>query len=766
MNFRALAIPAVLLRLISPLPAAEKERRITFPEKAKPAAMNLEKCWEVEGRTNGYQAKILICPAIDFTRLSSKVAENLSLKSLDGYEGVVLLPKLEVAGVVLENEPCIVEEMEDHLSGLTLILGHSTLREFAVRMNFPARQFSLLKPSALPPAGEAEGVGELDVRDSEVALSGTKVTARRGSAALLFQTPEGVALPMVLNGGFQPVPTIPAALLKERLPARVQPEGEIASLNLKMGRLDFTGNFVVSATTPGPAGNAGVLTTANLRKLDLTLDYAGKRFRGLPGEVTWSMEGAGVSLRLGDRGWEVISVTANGRAARAGVTPEDTLVQFAGRPAGRMTASELVALTASDDEPNVMIFSKRDTGKASAPRQVMLKWSLSDEWPDDSLIRGHLRDWAFPKGQVSLEIPLEVDPWYNLLIIPVKINGRTVRCMLDTGASNSILSPEAAARVGMKALRNARMKTISGELAPTLEGVCDTVDMGGVTIRREPWGIASLPATRLEFEGILGLGSLRDFVFRLDWKAKSLTLWRRDSAPRLEGGISLPLTLDDVFVPPSPAPKRYRPVACRVNLPVMDQTFLFTVDSGATLQLSLPARETEKRLPALFAQAGPAGFAGRGMSGTVMEREVRLPWFTFAGETLENLKAGLSPMAHGVLGSGILRHYAVTMDVNQATMHLQSHGTLKESHEGSTAGLSLDWRDGHVIVGRVDPGGPGEKAGMQEGDVMVSMGDRAFKGMTGGEFQALKQMPPGTVLTVKVLRGNVPVEMKLTLGKK
>ena len=66
--------------------------------------------------------------------------------------------------------------------------------------------------------------------------------------------------------------------------------------------------------------------------------------------------------------------------------------------------------------------------------------------------------------------------------------------------------------------------------------------------------------------------------------------------------------------------------------------------------------------------------------------------------------------------------------------------------------LSYTMRE-HVVIAGVMPGGPGEKAGLQQGDLVISIdgkdvNDRRFL------YEALRNRQPGQNINLKVLRNN------------
>ncbi|MCE7973074.1 MAG: PDZ domain-containing protein [Leptolyngbya sp. PLA1] len=78
-------------------------------------------------------------------------------------------------------------------------------------------------------------------------------------------------------------------------------------------------------------------------------------------------------------------------------------------------------------------------------------------------------------------------------------------------------------------------------------------------------------------------------------------------------------------------------------------------------------------------------------------------------------------------------------------------------------GIRMDEEDGHVVIADVIDDTPAARAGMQAGDVLVSVGGVEIKAMTDVR-QALKDKNPGDEIEVKVEREGAAQVLKVTLA--
>ena len=78
-------------------------------------------------------------------------------------------------------------------------------------------------------------------------------------------------------------------------------------------------------------------------------------------------------------------------------------------------------------------------------------------------------------------------------------------------------------------------------------------------------------------------------------------------------------------------------------------------------------------------------------------------------------------------------------------------------------GVKLDMNAGSATISEVTPGGPGDAAGLQAGDVVVSVNGKKV-GSSTDLIVAVRSNQPGDTVKLTVERGGSPVEVNLTLG--
>jgi S1-C subfamily serine protease len=123
----------------------------------------------------------------------------------------------------------------------------------------------------------------------------------------------------------------------------------------------------------------------------------------------------------------------------------------------------------------------------------------------------------------------------------------------------------------------------------------------------------------------------------------------------------------------------------------------------------------------------------------------------------------------GINTSGLARHTRLAVPgstVSRVVDELVARGRVRRGYLGlGMQTVPLPGNSGQeagLLVVTVDPGGPGARAGLIIGDVLLRLGAESVRDV--GEVQAAIGPRAGTELTASVLRGGVPVEVRITVG--
>jgi predicted aspartyl protease len=257
----------------------------------------------------------------------------------------------------------------------------------------------------------------------------------------------------------------------------------------------------------------------------------------------------------------------------------------------------------------------------------------------------------------------------------------TLNLVVDTGASISVLSSEAAGRLGIRPLaRGGEARAVGGGgKFPIVYGLLEALDLGDIRIFNIPIYIRTIHRTAnseaegevLQADGFLGLSVLANFRFTLDYAAQVILL---ESEP-------LPMTTDASAGEGSEIPFRTTNgglVSAEVRLH-NGEVVNFLVDTGASATVIgahvVKKYNLEKHiLPSPKIRVlGAAGIIENvdlillpSLSMNSLEqRNIRAPVLDLGAV---NESAGF--MQAGILGGSFLKHFRVTFDFSRARIRL------------------------------------------------------------------------------------------------
>jgi predicted aspartyl protease len=126
---------------------------------------------------------------------------------------------------------------------------------------------------------------------------------------------------------------------------------------------------------------------------------------------------------------------------------------------------------------------------------------------------------------VVSQMPLQVKS--RLLTVPVGINEKWVRLIVDSGAERTTLSREAADRLGLKRDPK-RVMTSSGMggSSTNADAIVDRFFLGGTNMPIDRVAVGELPLAELGVDGLLGADILLAFEMDIDVPGGALSLYR------------------------------------------------------------------------------------------------------------------------------------------------------------------------------------------------------------------------------------------------
>ena len=256
-------------------------------------------------------------------------------------------------------------------------------------------------------------------------------------------------------------------------------------------------------------------------------------------------------------------------------------------------------------------------------------------------------------------------PLLPFLFAEVSINGQgPFRFLVDTGATQTVLTPKVATKLGLKKIATNIMFGIGGEgkvESPIYRA--DSLKVGDVTVKNVPLGTISNPLLELILDGVLGPNLLADFIITMDYPRSQIELSRK--AP--EGGTVIPAWfLSGLLMIPVDVNGKHKGN--------------FLIDSGA--DSTLLAYSMANNLGVNKSTPGatldlPIGGIGGLDDGVLVVPAVNLktPFETRQFERLMAIELkGMSSLIQtelsGVIGYDMLKNYRLTLDYHKAEIRL------------------------------------------------------------------------------------------------
>lgn len=360
-------------------------------------------------------------------------------------------------------------------------------------------------------------------------------------------------------------------------------------------------------------------------------------------------------------------------------------------------------------------------------------------------------------------IPFEFQA--NLIIVPIKINNSdTLRFILDTGVSSILLTdPSVAQKLGMKSVRKVKIAG-AGEGDEIEAGIAidNTIRIGDIIGYRQNLVVMQDDHLKLsEFvgtpvHGIIGYDIFNRFAVTIDFAVGEIILENPEHYKyKPNKGERFPITIED-----------NKPYLSTMELLKNNQSMPIKVilDTGAGHAISLESSNIPLPDKVLKAQLG------RGLNGIINGSLGRIPMLKVGKFEMKNLVASFPDSSsyrlrntvlterQGSIGCEFLRRFKVTFNYRDQYIVLKPiNRRMKEPFEHNMSGIELMARGENYhefMIDKIIQDSPAADAGLQEGDRVMFINNKACKDITISEIYKLFQKGEGKPLNFVVKRGN------------
>ncbi|MFT3692087.1 MAG: aspartyl protease family protein [Kofleriaceae bacterium] len=366
-------------------------------------------------------------------------------------------------------------------------------------------------------------------------------------------------------------------------------------------------------------------------------------------------------------------------------------------------------------------------------------------------------DWTLAPNTV---LPIEM--YRNLPTTEVTINGKPGTFIIDTGAEVTVINMSRVAGLGLKTVGAGSIGGGGGDI-----GFAYIQDVGmtmpGVELQHQT--VAAVPLDAMEplfghpIDGILGYDFLSRFVVEIDYANKKMTL--HDPATFQATGAGVPITLEDSTAHAD----------AKIAAGTLALTGHFTVDTGYAGEVSLnaPFVVANDLLKAVPNTIEPPAGSAMGVGGETKSVVGRLASVEIGGLTVarpitdfgkDAVGAGADAETQGLLGSDLWKRFVVTFDYTHEKMYLVPGPKFADANDAIGTGIMWVEAAPHTIVcAGLMPKSPGVDAGLQAGDVLVTLDGKSGVTVKDAELGELKT---GDKHTFVVKRGDKQITAVVT----
>lgn len=333
--------------------------------------------------------------------------------------------------------------------------------------------------------------------------------------------------------------------------------------------------------------------------------------------------------------------------------------------------------------------------------------------------------------------------------------------ILDTGSGGISLDSASALELGIPTQQSERtIRGIAG-IKQVQFAYNHRLNLQGLTVDSLDFHINDYEMLSgvygLKVDGIIGYSFLRRYVIHIDFDEHKISVFPPGPFTYPKGGSLLRPAI-------SALPMQFAYV--KDNTEMYDRFFL---DTGAGLCLLLSQQvvtdsaifNPDKKMYSAVAE----GLGGKTNMRMTVAKQFKLGKYRFKNmpvfifDDVYNVTS--YPFLAGLIGNDLLRRFNLTINYSRSEFHMLPNKSFREAFDYAYTGFNM-FQDGDlVLVIDVMPGSPAEKAGLKDGDIIVSIGNKF-----GGNLQDYKNVlqQPGNNVRIVISRDGLLDELKLHVG--
>jgi len=371
--------------------------------------------------------------------------------------------------------------------------------------------------------------------------------------------------------------------------------------------------------------------------------------------------------------------------------------------------------------------------------------------------------FQFANGSSSLNIPVEVIA-NGLVLVQAKVNGNSGWFILDNGTQGFLVDRDFAAQNSLHAAEPAVTQEVGVQAAHAALVRDVTIALPGFTLTHRVLLVTPLkslePALGHTIDGIIGTRLFDGFVVAIDYQRQAVSIYAPDAFRPTGKETILPVRIDA---------HGFQYIDATITLPgAQPVSGSFLVDGGANYYANLYKPFSDAHHlppPTLKLLANPGDHApkdGRAASIQVGSFSLQSPPITFAQDT-EGLMA--SADYAGLIGAQFWQRFTIVFDNRNKRILLTPNSTYADPAAYDQSGLKLhaDPPGFHnFVVGRVLAHSAAADAGIQPGDIIVSINQQPASSLTLSQLRNLL-CHPNAHYTLSITRSGKHLTISIRL---
>lgn len=299
--------------------------------------------------------------------------------------------------------------------------------------------------------------------------------------------------------------------------------------------------------------------------------------------------------------------------------------------------------------------------------------------------------------------------------------------VFDTGAKANLMHENTASRLGLQTLGQQMVRGASGSTT-VQRTMVQSVGLKGLHLNNVNFLVMNIDHLMDEdspLDGVIGAEILNNYVVEINYDQSLIKLYDMGKFKKPEGWQTAQFSLRTYGIPI---------ISSTITLPSGERlTGNYFVDTGAavTLKLNTPFVNQNE----LKAKLGPNySYTSRALSSESEDKVNLLPAYEFFGYQFTNFSIRLSQSTtgvsgfqgfHGIVGLNLLKRFNTIYHYGEKEMYLKKSVHFDEAFPSNHDGVKVKKVNGAFLVEDVFPHSAGFKAGIQKGDIIVSVDGKA-----------------------------------------